>query len=61
MTADRLEITIAAGIRISQEDAARCLQMLEWFVNDNKEWRIDGETDSGGYTHLYFSHTGEQK
>ena len=61
MKPSKLEITVDASVSVSQENAARCLQMIEWFINDNNEWRVDGETDSGGYTHFYFSRKGEQK
>lgn len=62
MKPGKLEITVDASVSVSQESAARCLRILEWFVNDHNELRVMGETDSSGCQHFWFERRdGEQK
>ena len=50
MTAKELTIDIQANICVSEETACRCLRILEFYLDDNKNKRIVAKESEDGKT-----------
>lgn len=55
MKCDELNVTIDVKVGIPVEQAERALKIVEWFLNDNSNYRIAYEKNDGS-VNMKFQH-----